>query len=96
MKVKPIGDKILVERLEAESKTKGGIVIPDTAKEKPKEGRVVAVGEGRQLENGKRVPFQVAEGDRVLFASYAGTEVKVEGRDYLIMAEEDILAILTK
>ena len=96
MKVKPIGDKILVERLEAESKTKGGIVIPDTAKEKPKEGKVVSVGEGRLVDNGKRVPFQVSEGDRVLFASYAGTECKVEGRDYLIMAEEDILAILTK
>ena len=96
MKVKPIGDKILVERLEAESKTKGGIVIPDTAKEKPKEGKVVSVGEGRLLDSGKRVPFQVSEGDRVLFASYAGTECKVEGRDYLIMAEEDILAILTK
>lgn len=96
MKVKPIGDKILVERLEAESKTRGGIVIPDSAKEKPKEGKVVAVGEGRLLDNGKRVPFQVAEGDRVLFASYAGTECKVEGRDYVIMAEEDILAILTK
>ena len=96
MKVKPIGDKILVERLEAESKTKGGIVIPDSAKEKPKEGKIVSVGEGRMLDNGKRVPFQVQEGDRVLFASYAGTECKVEGRDYVIMAEEDILAIIGK
>ncbi|NUN48761.1 MAG: co-chaperone GroES [Candidatus Brocadiae bacterium] len=96
MKVTPIGDKILVERIEAEGKTKGGIVIPDSAKEKPKQGKVVALGEGRQLENGKRVPFQVQSGDLVLFASYAGTEVKVEGRDYLIMAEEDILAIIQK
>jgi chaperonin GroES len=96
MRVKPIGDKILVERVEAESKTRGGIVIPDTAKEKPKEGKVVATGEGRMLDSGKRVAFQVQAGDHVLFASYAGTECRIEGREYLIMAEEDILAILTK
>ena len=92
--VKPIGDKILIQRVEAEETTKGGIVIPDSAKEKPKEGKVIRLGEGRLLDNGERVPFQVKEGDRVLFTSYAGNEVKVMGEEYLIMSEEDILAIL--
>ena len=92
--VKPIGDKILIQRVEAEETTRGGIVIPDSAKEKPKEGKVIRLGEGRLLDNGERVPFQVKEGDRVLFTSYAGNEVKVMGEEYLIMSEEDILAIL--
>ena len=95
MKIRPIGDKILVERVEAESKTKGGIVLPDTAKEKPKEGKIVAVGQGRLLEDGKRISFTVKEGDRVIFASYAGTDVKVDGREYLILSEDDVLAIVS-
>jgi len=93
-KIKPIGEKILVKRLEAEEKTKGGIVLPETAKEKPKEGKVIALGEGRLLENGKRVPFTVKENDRVIFSSYAGTEIKEGGEEYLILSEEEILAII--
>ena len=93
-KVKPIGDKILLKRLQAEEKTKGGIVLPETAKEKPKEGRVIALGEGKLLDNGQRAPFTVKENDRVLFTSYAGTEVKVEGEEYLILSEDEILAII--
>ena len=92
--LKPIGDKVLVKRLKAEEKTKGGIVLPDTAKEKPKEGKILAMGEGKVLEEGKRVAFQVKKNDRVLFSSYAGTEVTVEGEEYLIMSEDDILAVL--
>jgi chaperonin GroES len=94
MKVKPLGDKVVVKRLEAEEKTKGGIVLPDTAKEKPKEGRIIAVGEGKLLDNGKRADFQVKKGDRVLFTSYAGTEIKVDGEELLIMSEDDILAVV--
>ena len=94
LKVKPIGDRILIKRLEAEETTKGGIVIPDSAKEKPKEGEVISLGEGRLLENGERVAFQVKVGDRVLFTSYAGNEVKVSGEEFLIMSEDDILAVL--
>ena len=93
-KLQPIGDKVLVKRLEAEERTKGGIVLPDTAKEKPKEGRVVAVGEGRMLKDGKRIGFQVKKGDRILFSSYAGTEVTVDREEYLLMSEEDILAVM--
>ncbi len=93
-KIKPIGDKILIKRLQAEEKTKGGIVLPETAKEKPKEGRIVALGEGRLLEHGKRAPFSVKENDRVIFSSYAGTEVKLDGEEYLILTEEEILAIV--
>jgi chaperonin GroES len=92
MKIKPLGDKILVERLEAEEKTSGGIVLPDTAKEKPKEGKVIAVGEGKLLDGGDRAPFQVKKGDHILFSSYAGTEITVDGKEYLVMAEEDVLA----
>lgn len=92
--IKPINDKVLVKRLEAESTTAGGIVLPDNAKEKPKEGTVVAVGNGRLLKSGDRSQFQVAKGDRVIFSSYAGTEIKVQGVDYLILAEDDILAIV--
>ncbi len=94
MKVVPLNDKIVVQRLEAEDKTAGGIVLPDTAKEKPKQGKVLSVGDGKLLDNGQRAPFQVKEGDRVLFTSYAGNEVNVDGKDYLIMAEDDILAVI--
>lgn len=94
-KLRPIGDKILIKRIEPEGKTKGGIVLPDTAKEKPQEGIVVAVGDGRLLEGGTKVPFQVKEKNRVLFSSYAGTEVKIEGEEHLILSEEDILAIVS-
>lgn len=90
----PLNDKILVERLEAEERTAGGIVLPDTAKEKPKQGKVLKLGEGKLLENGKRAAFQIKEGDRVLFTSYAGNEVNFEGKDYLLMTEDDILAVV--
>lgn len=94
MNLKPLGDRIIVKVLEAEEKTKGGIVLPDTAKEKPQQGKVVAVGTGRVLDNGKTVPLQVKEGDKILFGKYSGDEVKVEIEDYLIMRESDILAII--
>ena len=94
MNFQPLNEKIVVKRLEAESTTAGGIVLPDTAKEKPRQGRVISLGEGKQLESGKRAPFQVKEGDRVLFTSYAGSEVKVGNEEYLIMTEEDILAVV--
>jgi len=93
-KLRPLGDKILVKRVEAESKTKSGIVLPDTAKEKPKRGTVLSVGDGKLLDTGKRQPLQVKKGDQVLFTSYAGTEVKVEGDEMIIMDEGDILAVL--
>jgi chaperonin GroES len=93
-KVKPLGEKIVVKRLEAKEKSAGGIVLPDTAKEKPQEGKVVALGEGRLLEDGKRVPFSVKVGDRVIFASYAGSEIKLEGEEHLILQEDDIFAIV--
>ncbi|MEN8150192.1 MAG: co-chaperone GroES [Planctomycetota bacterium] len=92
--VKPLNDKVLVERLEAEEVTKGGIVLPDSAKEKPKEGKIIALGDGKLLEDGKRAPFQVKVGDRVLFSSYAGTEIKISGDEYLIMGEDDLLAVV--
>jgi len=94
LKIRPLHDKILVRRVEAETKTKGGIVLPDTAKEKPKEGVVVSVGTGKLLENGKRAEFQVKEKDRVIFSSYAGTEVKVDGEEYLVLSEDDVLAVV--
>ena len=94
MKIKPLHDRILVQRLEEEEKTESGIIIPDTAKEKPVMGKVVAVGEGRILENGQRQPLAVKEGDRILFGKYAGTEVKIKGEEYLIMREDDVLAII--
>lgn len=93
-KIVPLNDKVLVRRLESESKTAGGIVLPDNAKEKPKEGKVLAIGEGRLLEDGKRSTFQVKSGSRVLFTSYAGTEVTVDGEELLLMTEDDILAIV--
>jgi len=94
MNIVPLNEKIVVKRLEAEEKTAGGIVLPDTAKEKPKQGKVLSLGEGKLLENGKRALFQVREGDRVLFTSYAGNEVTIDGDEYLIMTEEDILAVV--
>jgi chaperonin GroES len=94
MTVLPLNDKIIVKRLEATDKTAGGILLPDSAKEKPKEGKVLSVGQGRRLDNGKRAPFQVKEGDRVLFTSYAGTEINHDGQELLIMTEEDVLAIV--
>jgi chaperonin GroES len=96
MKIRPLSDKVLVERVEAEAKTAGGIVLPDTAKEKPQRGRIVAVGEGKLLEDGTRRAVQVKKGDLVLFTSYAGTEIKVEGKEYLIMDESDIMAVIEK
>ena len=93
-KVIPLGENILVKRREAVTKTKGGIVIPDSAAEKPKEGEVIALGKGRLLKNGKHADFQVKVGDRVLFTSYAGSEFKFDGEEYLIMSEEDVLATL--
>ena len=94
MKVRPLHDGVLVQRLEEEEKTKGGIIIPDTAKEKPQQGRVIAVGSGRLNEKGERVPMDVKENDRILFSKYAGNEIKIDGVEYLIMREDDILAIL--
>ena len=94
MKIRPLQDRIIVKRLEEEEKTEGGIIIPDTAKEKPMEGKVVAVGKGKVLEGGKVLPLDVKAGDRVLFGKYAGTEVKLEGEEHLIMREEDILGII--
>ena len=94
MKVIPLNDKIVVERLEAETVTAGGIVLPDTAKEKPKQGKILELGDGKVLESGKRGEFQVKKGDRVLFTSYAGSEVTVDGKEYLIMTEDDILAVV--
>ena len=93
-KLRPLGDKILIKRVEAESKTKSGIVLPDAAKEKPKRGKVLSVGDGKLMDSGKRAALQVKEGDRVLFSSYAGNEVTVDGEEYLIMSEDDILAIV--
>jgi len=93
MKVEPLNDKIVVKRLEAEDKTAGGIYLPDSAKEKPRRGTILALGEGKVLDSGKRAPFQVKKDDRVLFSSYAGHEVTVDGEELLIMTEDDILAV---
>ncbi len=93
-KLRPLGDKILVKRVEAETKTKSGIVLPDSAKEKPKQGTVIAVGEGKRLDNGQRVACSVKKGDEVIFTSYAGTEIKLDGEELMIMNEDDILAVV--
>ena len=93
-KLRPLGDKILVKRLEAETKTKSGIFLPDTAKEKPKRGKVLAVGEGKRSDKGERVAPSVKKGDEVIFTSYAGTEVKIDGEELIIMSEDDILAVV--
>lgn len=96
MKIKPLRDRVIVRRLQEEEKTKGGIIIPDTAKEKPLEGEIVAVGSGKVLDDGKVVPLEIKKGDKVLFGKYAGTEVKVEGEELLMMKEEDILGVIEK
>jgi chaperonin GroES len=93
-KFRPLHDRLLVQRLEEEEKSKGGIIIPDTAKEKPQQGRVLAVGPGRRDENGELMPLDVRSGDKVLFAKYAGTEIKIDGEDRVILREEDVLAIV--
>ncbi len=94
MKIKPLHDRVIVKRVEEEEKTKGGIIIPDTAKEKPVEGKVVAAGDGKITEDGKKLPLEVKKGDRVLFGKYAGTEINIDGEEHLIMKEDDIIAIV--
>ncbi|HQI02793.1 MAG TPA: co-chaperone GroES [Deltaproteobacteria bacterium] len=94
MKIRPLQDRVLVKRIEEEEKTKGGIIIPDTAKEKPQMGEIMAVGSGKKTEDGKVIPLDVKKGNKVLFSKYAGTEVKVEGEELLIMREDDILGII--
>jgi len=94
MKIRPLHDRLIVKRLEEEERTKGGIIIPDTAKEKPIEGRVIAVGDGKTKEDGTKIPLGIKKGDRVLFAKYAGTEIKIDGEEHLMMKEDDIVAII--
>lgn len=94
MKIRPLADKVIVQRVEAESKTAGGIVLPDSAKEKPHRGKIIAVGDGKLLDDGTRAPVSVKKDQQVLFTSYAGTEVKIDGKEYLIMDESDIMAII--
>ena len=94
MKMRPLQDRVIVKRLEEEEKTKGGIIIPDSAKEKPQEGKVIAVGKGKTTDEGKVIPLDVKAGDRILFGKYSGTEVKIDGEEHLIMREEDILGII--
>ena len=94
MKIRPLQDRIIVKRPEGEEKSKGGIIIPDTAKEKPQEGKVIAVGKGKVTEDGKLQPMDVKKGDRVLFSKYAGTEVNIEGEEHLIIREDDVLGVL--
>jgi chaperonin GroES len=96
MKVKPLQDRVIVKRLEEEEKTKGGIIIPDTAKEKPQEGKVVAVGDGKVNDKGERIALDVKEGDRVLFGKYSGNDITIDGEEHLIMKEDDIIAIIKK
>jgi len=96
MKIRPLADKVLVQRLEAETKTAGGIVLPDSAKEKPQRGKIVAVGKGKVLDDGTTRKLQVKKGDVVLFTSYAGTEVKIDGKEYLIIDESDIMAVIER
>jgi len=94
MKFRPLHDRVVVQRLESDQKTKGGIIIPDTAKEKPQEGKIIAVGPGARDENGKVQPLDVKAGDRILFGKWSGTEVKIDGEDYLIMKESDIMGVV--
>ena len=94
MKIKPLGDRIVIERIEQESKTAGGIIIPDNAKEKPKQGKVVAVGAGNKDENGKRIPVDVTVGDIVLFTQWGGNEIKLDGKEYLVLKEADVIGII--
>lgn len=94
MKLRPLQDRILVKRVDEEEKTKGGIIIPDTAKEKPGEGKVVSVGNGKMGDDGKRIPLEIKKGDRILFGKYSGSDVKIEGTEYLIMREDDVLCVI--
>ena len=94
MNIRPLGDRIVVKALEAEVTTKGGIILPDTAKEKPQKGKVLSVGTGRILDNGTRVPLDVREGEIIIFSKYGGTEIKIDGEDYLIVSERDILGVV--
>jgi chaperonin GroES len=94
MKIRPLHDRVIVKRVEEEEKTKGGIIIPDTAKEKPVEGKVVAVGNGKVLDNGTLQPLEIKKGDKVLFGKYAGTEINIDGEEHLIMREDDVIAIV--
>jgi chaperonin GroES len=96
MKIRPLADKVIVERIEAETKTTGGIVLPDSAKEKPQRGKIISVGVGKLLDDGSKSVMQVKKGDEVLFTSYAGSEVKLDGKEYLIMEESDIMAVIEK
>ncbi len=96
MQIRPLHDRLIVKRLEEEEKTKGGVIIPDTVKEKPIEGKVIAVGTGRVKKDGTKIPLEVKKGDRVLFAKYAGTEVKIDGEEHLMMKEDDVLAIMER
>ena len=96
MKIRPLQDRVIVKRIEEEEKTKGGIIIPDTAKEKPQQGKVIAVGKGKVEKDGKVIPLDVKEGDTILFGKYSGQEIKMDGEEYLIMREEEILGVITK
>ena len=96
MKIRPLHDRIIVKRLEEEEMTKGGIIIPDSAKEKPSEGLIIAVGKGKVLENGTQLPLDVKKNDRILFGKYAGTDIKIEGDEFLIMREDDVLGVIEK
>jgi chaperonin GroES len=96
MKIRPLQDRILVKRLEEEETTKGGIIIPDSAKEKPAEGLVIAIGKGKVLENGQQIPLDVKKNDRILFGKYSGTDITIEGEEYLIMREDDVLGVIQK
>jgi chaperonin GroES len=96
MKIRPLQDRLILKRVEEEEKTKGGIIIPDSAKEKPQEGKITAVGPGKVTDDGKKIPMDVKKGDRVLFSKYAGTEIKIDGEDHLIMREDDILGVIEK
>jgi chaperonin GroES len=96
MKIRPLQDRVIVKRVEEEEKTKGGIIIPDTAKEKPQEGQIIAVGPGKVTDDGKKIPMEVKVGDRVLFGKYSGSEIKIDDEEHLIMREDDILGIIEK
>ena len=96
MNIRPLHDRLIVKRFDEEERTKGGIIIPDNAKEKPQQGEVIAVGNGKVLDDGKKVPLEVKRGDRVLFGKYSGTEIKIDGNEYLMMREEDILGVIEK
>jgi chaperonin GroES len=96
MKIRPLQDRVIVKRVEEEEKTKGGIIIPDTAKEKPQEGEIIAVGPGKVTDDGKKIPMEVKVGDRILFGKYSGSEIKIDGEEHLIMREDDILGVIEK